>query len=161
MPRLYARYGYVARGYVKEVVVPTQRELILRACKALLQQVDGVAATSVFRTRTGRIAQEEMPAINLMADGSEPAELTNGGTDQQLTIVVEVYACGNEPDAQADPMVDMIHALLMADTTLGGLCIDITEAGTTWDTDDSDKPAVKVTMRFRIWHRHSRNNLSD
>lgn len=138
----------------------TNRERILRAIKALMTQVSGPPAGSVTRSRSSPVGRLEMPAINITPEESDPSEGTNGGVDQRLSVAIEVYAAGDEPDSLADPLVEQVHSLMMADTTLGGLAIDVSDAGTRFELDDSEQPMARVTMRFSVWHRHNRNDLA-
>lgn len=135
----------------------TKREQIMQAVKALLAAVPGV--TGVHRSRADKFAGTEAPAINLMPDNEDPSESNYGQVDARLAVEVQVYHRGAEADRLADPIVEAVHAAMMTDTTLAGLSIDITEAGTSWDFDESDRTSLLVRMRYVIWHRHARTTL--
>jgi hypothetical protein len=49
---------------------------------------------------------------------------------------------------------------LLADPTLGGLAVDLSEGATDWDFDQADQTSVMVNMRFVVWYRHARNSLA-
>ena len=135
------------------------REQIMERVKTTLAGTPGVDGRC-WRSRRSPVGPDEMPAIIIKPDDEQPSETTTGGTDARTTVLVEVFARGLVPDSAADAVLVSAHALLMADTTQGGLAIDTSEAGTTWDLEDSDEGTCKVTMRFVVWHRHARNNLS-
>ena len=136
----------------------TKRETIMQAVMTRLGTVSGI--TSVERTREDAMAREESPAI--AARWTDEAVLREAVpyTDKALDIEVYVYARGTPPDQVADPVVQSVHAALMGEPTLGGLAIDISEAGTSMEPDEADLTAAGVTMRFRIQYRHQRASLA-
>jgi hypothetical protein len=62
---------------------------------------------------------------------------------------VTVIARGNVPDNVADSTIEAAHALILADTTLGGRCADIVPASVSYDFEVADKIAVAVDLRYR------------
>lgn len=138
----------------------SKREQIMQRLKTTtLAGTAGVGAR-IYRSRADKFMPEEAPALNLLADHEEPNENTIGKVDAKLHIEVQVYHRGNEADRLADPVVEDVHAKLMADTLLGGLAVDVTEDGTSWDFDEADKTALLVRMRYIVWYRHDRNTLT-
>lgn len=138
----------------------TRREQILQAVKARLDALGGLGITGVHRSRADKFSGSEAPALNLLPDSEDPSENSLGFTDARLQVEVQVYHRGVEPDRLADPIVEAVHAAIMGQPTLGGLAIDISEAGTSWDFDETDRTALLVRMRFTIWHRHNRTSLT-
>lgn len=139
----------------------SKRELIMQAVKAALTGTSGVGSR-VYRSRADKFGAAEAPAINIMPDSEDPTENTIGKVDAKLNIEVQVYhrSSTTPPDEQADSVVEEVFSRLMADSTLGGLAVDISETGTNWDFDESDRTALLVRMRFAIWYRHNRNSLT-
>lgn len=138
----------------------TKREQIMQALKARLAAISGLGITRVDRSRADKYSGTEAPALNLMPDSEDPAENTIGQIDARLAVEVQVYQRGVEADRLADPIVEAVHAALMGEPTLGGLAIDMSEAGTSWDFDETDRTALLVRMRFVVWHRHNRTALT-
>lgn len=101
-----------------------------------------------------------MPALIVTPDGEDPGEDVSGITEKRLTVLVSVYVRGAVPDQLADGIVESVHSKLMAEPTLGGLAMDISEGGTNWDMDEADQTAAIVSMRFVVWYRHARANLA-
>ena len=88
-------------------------------------------------------------------------DLLDGLASRGLNVVVEVYARADAiADKAADAAATSVHAKLMADPTLGGRCLDLSELGTEWDYDQSDQAMVIVRTRFAAWYRHQRNSLA-
>lgn len=135
----------------------TKREQIMVAMEAALATVTGV--TAVYRSRADKFSGADSPALNLMPDNEDPAENNTGQIDATLAAEVQVFVRGVKPDSLADPYVQQVHAKLMTDPTLGGLAIDVSEAGTSWDFDETDRTALLVRMRYRVWYRHNRSSL--
>lgn len=137
----------------------TRREQILQAVKTRLAALSGLGITGVHRSRADKFAGSEAPALNLMPDSEDPSEVSQGFTDARLQVEVQVYHRGTEADRLADPIVEAVHAAMLGEPTIGGLAIDVTEAGTSWDFEEADRTALLVRMRFVIWHRHYRETL--
>ena len=137
----------------------TKREQIMQAIVAAL---DGVAdvGSNIYRSREEALTRADVPALIVMADNEDPNENVSGLTEKRLTIVVGVFVRGDVPDMLADPIVESVHAKLMAEPTLGGLAMDISEGGTGWDMEEADQTALIVNMRFVVWYRHARANLA-
>lgn len=137
----------------------TKREQIMQALAALLANTPGVDGR-VFRSREDALSREEAPALVLQWTSEDPELGTTGFTQKTLTVLVSVYQRAAVPDLAADPVVESVHSILMADTSLGGQAIDIDEAGTELELDAADQTACFVTMRFAVKYRHQHNSLS-
>lgn len=138
----------------------SKREQIIQAVLTGLVGTTGVGSR-IFRNMQEALTREESPSLIVMVGSEDVIEqsMANGLTEKNLQITVAVYQRGTDPDALADPTCESVHAKMMAAPTLGGLAIDISEAGTTWEFDEADQTAVLVSMRYVVWYRHSRNVL--
>ena len=136
----------------------TKRETILQAIVTLLAGIPG--STGVYRSREDAMTREESPAIVVRPENEEVEENAIGMIDARLTVVIDVYARGPAPDSIADAIVEIAHARLMANSTLGGLAIDITEDGTTFDAEGADQDAGFTSPRYIVWHRRARASLT-
>lgn len=139
----------------------TKREQIMQYLKGTALAGTVGVSSRIYRSRADKFMPEEAPALNIFADTEDPTENTIGKVDAKLRVEVQVYHRGNEADRLADPVVEDVHAKLMADPRLGGLSVDIAEDGTTWDFDEADKTALIVRMRYIVWYRHDRNSLTN
>lgn len=137
----------------------TRREQILQAIVAVLDGTTDVGS-NIYRSRMEALTRAEAPALIVSWESEEPTEDVTGQMEKRLTVQVGVYTRGNEPDTLADPIVDSVHAQIMGEPTLGGLAMDISEGGTTVEYDEADQTAAIVNMRFVVWYRHARANLS-
>lgn len=139
----------------------TKRELILQTIKARLVTAGAATGcTGVYRTRADQYDRDEAPAITLGWVTDDADRMVVPYTERTLQVEVGVYTRGNEPDALADPIVQAIHAGLFADRTLGGLCVDITEAGDRLDVDAADSTAAMVIKQYAVWYRHIMEDMA-
>jgi len=138
----------------------SKREQILAAVVTALAGTTGVGSR-IFRSREDALDAAESPSLIVMPDSEEPQELTNGLVEAKLQFSVHVFARAvSAPDTTADATAESVHAKLLAAPTLGGLAIDLSEAGTEWDFDQADQTSVIVRMRFVAWYRHARASLA-
>lgn len=137
----------------------SKRESISAALVRALSGTSGVG-TNIFRSRLDAISADESPALVVLFESEEVAEITNGDIDVRLVFVLEVHARASAvPEKSADAACVSAHGKLMAAPTLGGLLVDLAEIGTEWDHDESDQSMVIVRMRFAAWYRRPRNSL--
>ena len=137
----------------------TKRETIMAALVAELAGTVGVGSR-IYRSRTEALAGDESPALVVMPIQEAGNENAIGSIDAQLTVQVAVYQRGATPDSLADPTVESAFGKIMGSPTLGGLAVDISEAGTTWEFDDGNDEAAWIGMNFVIWYRHNRTTLT-
>jgi hypothetical protein len=138
----------------------TARESILEYLVALLA---GVQDVTVFRSREAALDKSEGIAI-LVKPEEEPVEMrSRSGTGlvfRNLTVVITVIARGVVPDQLADPAVQSVHSLIMADQTLQGRCALLMEQSTKWDFEVGDGTAVAVEMRYTVRYQTSAKDIS-
>ncbi len=138
----------------------TKRETIITAIRTALIGTTGVS-TRIYRSRTEPIARGESPAIVVEPLTDTAAQNTSLPTlDWSLTVRVAVIVRGAIPDQVADPVVESLHAKIMADLTLGGYAIDIQPIGVTFDIVEADQPVGVVMCDYRVQYRTSVTNLA-
>lgn len=136
----------------------TQRENILAAVAALLTPALGSAGT-VWRSREGALAREETIAVVIHPDSEAVESFANIQSKRSLVISITVFARGDVADQVADPVVQKMHATLLADQTLGGRVAKIIEEATKWDFEVADKNAVCVETKYRFFYVTPANAL--
>jgi hypothetical protein len=145
----------------------TAREGILQYVLTLLSAVPGA---TVVRSREAPIDRPEGFFI-LLKPEEEPVELRGGGgigggsygagvVLRNLTILITVVTRGTIPDQLADPIIQAVHAAVMADRTLGGRCAIVMEHSTKWDFEVADATALGAEMRYVIRYQTSATDLS-
>jgi hypothetical protein len=138
----------------------TKRETIITAIRTALIGTTGVS-TRIYRSRTEPITRGESPAIVVEPLTDTAAQNTSLPTlDWSLTVRVAVVVRGAIPDQVADPVVESLHAKIMADLTLGGYAIDIQPIGVTFDIVEADQPVGVVMCDYRVQYRTSVTNLA-
>lgn len=137
----------------------TRRETILAAVRTALTGTTGVGAR-IYRSRVEPMARAESPAIVVEPVQDQAQQNTSLPTlDWSLTVRVAVIVRGNIPDQQADPIVEDMHAKLMADLTLGGVAIDIQPQSVNFEMVEADQPAGVISCDYLIRYRTSVTNL--
>ena len=138
----------------------TRREQILTAITTALAGTTGVGSR-IYRSRVEAFSRGESPAISLEPINDTPATNTSLPTlDWSLTVRIAVIVRGAIPDQLADPIVESLHSLLMADLSLGGLAMDIIPASVDWQLIEADQPAGVVLCDYLIRYRTSVGSLS-
>ena len=138
----------------------TKREQVLAAIRTALTGTTGVS-TRIYRSRVEPLARGETPAILVEPISDTAQQNTSLPTlDWSLTVRVAVIVRGNIPDQVADPIVQDMHAKLMADLTLGGYAIDIQPQGVTFDLAEADQPSGVIACDYVVRYRTSVTNLA-
>ena len=138
----------------------TRRERILTAVRTALTGTTGVS-TRIYRSRVEPMARAESPAIVVEPVSDTAEQNTSLPTlDWSLTVRVAVIVRGAIPDQVADPIVESLHAKLMADLTLGGYAIDIQPQGVNFEMVEADQPAGVISCDYLIRYRTSVTNLA-
>jgi hypothetical protein len=137
----------------------SKREQIMQAVKARLDALVPGTLTGVYRSRADAWQPGDSLSANIVPDNEDPAENVLSRIDATLAFEVQVFARGQQPDTLVDPALVAIHAALMTEPSLGGLALDTSEGGTSWDFDATDTTALIVRMRFSVQYRHLRTSL--
>jgi hypothetical protein len=138
----------------------TKRETILAAVRTALTGTTGVS-TRIYRSRVEPITREESPAIVVEPLSDTASQNTSLPTlDWAMTVRVTVIVRGAVPDQVADPIVESLHAKLMADLTLGGYAIDVQPIGVTFVFTEADGAAGEIQCDYRVVYRTSVSNLA-
>jgi hypothetical protein len=138
----------------------TKRELILTAIQTALAGTTGVG-TRIYRSRVEPLARAESPALIVEPANDIPTQNTSLPTlDHTLNIRVVVIIRATVPDQAADPTIESLHSKLMADLTLGGLCIDVQPGPTEFTLEQADVPVGVIFCNFRVLYRTSVSSLA-
>jgi hypothetical protein len=138
----------------------TRRETILAAVRTALTNTTGVS-TRIYRSRVEPMARAESPAIVIEPVNDTAEQNTSLPTlDWSLTVRISVIVRGAIPDQLADPIVENMHAKLMADLTLGGVAMDIRPQSVNFELVEADQPAGVISCDYLIRYRTANANLA-
>jgi hypothetical protein len=138
----------------------TKRESIMQALFTALAGTTGVG-TRIYRSRVEPVARAESPALVLEPVNDVVEQNTCLPTlDHTLTIRVVVIVRANVPDQTADPIVQSLHAKIVADLSLGGLAIDVQPGPTEFTLEQADTPVGVIYCTYRVLYRTSVGDLS-
>lgn len=138
----------------------TRRETILAAVRTALTNTTGVG-TRIYRSRVEPISRAESPAIVVEPLSDNAAQNTALPTlDWSMIVRITVIVRGSVPDQIADPIIESLHAKVMADLTLGGYAIDVQPVGVTFNFAEADGAAGEIQCDYRVLYRTSVTNLA-
>ena len=138
----------------------TKREQILAAIATALASTAGVDGR-VYRSRVTAMQRAESPAIIIEPISDTPTQNTSLPTlDWRFRVRVVVIARGDTPDQLADPVIESMHAKMVADLTLGGLAIDVQPDEVSFNLLDADQPAGVIYNDYIIQYRTSVASLA-
>ena len=138
----------------------TKRERILRAITTALTPTAGVNGR-VYRSRVTAVQRAESPALVVEPINDTPTQNTSLPTlDWRMRVRVTVIVRGDTPDQLADPIIESMHAKMVADLTLGGYAIDVQPDEVTFNMFDSDQPAGVIFNDYIIQYRTSVASLA-
>jgi hypothetical protein len=131
----------------------TKREQILSAIASALASTAGVNGR-VYRSRVTAVQRAESPAIVIEPISDTPTQNTSLPTlDWRMRVRVSVIVRGDTPDQLADPIIEDMHAKMVADLTLGGYAIDVQPDEVTFNMLDADQPAGVIFNDYIIQYR--------
>ena len=138
----------------------TKRERVLAAVASALAGTTGVS-TRIYRSRVEPISKAESPAIVIEPLSDTASQNTALPTlDWAMTVRITVIVRGATPDQLADPIIESMHAKVMADLTLGGYAIDVQPIGVTFVLTEADGAAGEIQCDYRVLYRTSVTNLA-
>lgn len=137
----------------------SRRETIVREIIARIAAA--VSPVAVLRQPTLAIPRERTPVVVVTIESDAPVRRANDRMDREL--VLRVIALVRDPGdgfAVADDLICRAHAALMADHTLGGLSLAVTEGEADWQIEDADVDAVAIPAVYRIAYRIVASDLT-
>jgi hypothetical protein len=138
----------------------TKREQVLSAIATALATTAGVNGR-VYRSRVTAMQRAESPAIVIEPISDTPTQNTSLPTlDWRMRVRVTVIVRGDVPDQLADPIIESMHAKMVADLTLGGYAIDVQPDEVTFNMFDSDQPAGVIFNDYIVQYRTSVASLA-
>jgi hypothetical protein len=137
---------------------------IVAAIKTALVANPAVSA-QVDRARLRAVPEDRETAVAIRLDSATPDRfaILNGPTDWDTTIYVECYARSAGATQTADEAVDAllgaVWARLTADTSLGGLVMDLRPVSLEYDFDGKADDLACVTLGLGVLHRTNNPSL--
>jgi hypothetical protein len=137
----------------------SKREQIVQYIVARLTDTARIEGR-VYRSQADPNDRELHPflAVRWVSEQSSPDTVPQ--LERQLMVEVAAYTRDDVPDAAADEIMVSAHALLMADTNLGGLAIDIRLEDASTEIVAADMPAAKTTHQYSVKFRHSYTDMT-
>ena len=131
----------------------------------LLGAAPALASIPVYRNRLRPLSDTRARAVVVRKSGSDPAgaPLLGQGVDYLTQIRVECYARGSDAqaaDEACDELLQLAHAVVVANPTLDGLCMAIDPPRLGWDEDDLDSTIGAAIAQYQVLHRADPSTLA-
>jgi hypothetical protein len=123
-------------------------------------QPGGVPADQVFADLRQALARALRPAIVVDMGDEEAPVREYHKRRRSLAITLRILADGPDPFAVIDPIRLETHAVMMTDTTLGGLCETLEEGGSSRDRVDLDVPIGSLVTVYQARYTTSGEALA-
>lgn len=137
----------------------SKREQIVQAIMNRVANVAGVGGR-VYRSQADPNNRDLSPFVAVQWTSEQPAPETVPQLERVLNVEVSVYTRDDIPDQAADNILVSAHSLIMADTSLGGLAIDMRLEDANSEIIAADFPAAKVTHNYSVKFRHSYGDMT-
>ena len=137
----------------------SRRELLIRAVIGCCQAA--VTPATVLRQPTIAIARDQTPALVLAIVSDAPVKRSNDRMERELVVRLTSYV--RDPTdgyAVADDLLCKTHLAQLADTTLGGLALSLTEMEADYQAEDADVEAIAIPAIYRITYRTLVSDIS-
>ena len=137
----------------------SRRESLIRAVIGCCQAA--VTPATVLRQPTIAIARDQTPALVLAIVSDAPVKRSNDRMERELVVRLTSYV--RDPTdgyAVADDLLCKTHLALLADTTLGGLALSLTEMEADYQAEDADVEAIAIPAIYRITYRTLVSDIS-
>lgn len=134
------------------------REQILQSLTTKLAATAGVRA--VYRSRAEAFGRAEAPVLVVQPGPGRASRVTTCKLHHTLEVDVIVHVRGNTPEMLADPIIISAHALLMADTTIGGLAVDIVPTNSDPQIEPADLTSLWWVNTYEVQFRTREADLT-
>jgi hypothetical protein len=144
----------------------TSKHMAIRAAvAALFAAATPLAGGRVFQNREYALGAGVASQIHVNRVESDPEGeiLTGAPIDWQTELEVVIKARksgGAEAEDVADEIWTEAYARLMADQSLGGLAMLLTQGQVTFGQDEADTDVAEIRWRFTVMHRTTNNAIS-
>jgi hypothetical protein len=137
----------------------SRREQIIR--NVITRCQDAISPTGVLRQPTIAIPREQTPVLVVAVLSDAPVTRSNDRMEREL--VLRILAHARDPTdgyAVADDLLCRAHLALLADSTLGGLALSLSEMEVDYQMEDADVEAIAIPAIYRITYRTLVSDIS-
>jgi hypothetical protein len=137
---------------------------VRNAIAALLAAAPAIAA-KITPGRRYPMADQDSEQVFVYLDTSVPTRADIGGMpdDWSTRVRVEIAArgqAGTPAEDRGDALLTAAHGRVMADPSLGDLCLDCYPVGIAWGGDEADTTLAVVQIVFEAKHRVSATSIA-
>ncbi|GGH54888.1 hypothetical protein GCM10010975_11900 [Comamonas phosphati] len=139
-----------------------RERIVLAVLDAVRPSAQALGAT-LHRSPSVAISREQSPALVVFPESESISERANDRVTRVLTVRLVALARAVPPaipETEADRLLTVAHAALMADANLGGLCLGIHELDCEWEVEDADATAAMLSARYEVRYRTQAQDLT-
>lgn len=122
-------------------------------------QMAGAVGVSgrVYRSRPEAVRKESLPCIliNHERSSADPTYTNLSAINWTMQVQITIMNRGLVPDSASDPTFVSVYKLMMANRTLGGLCMDVLPLDDVTEVLPGDYPTLIETLTFACIYRTS------
>jgi hypothetical protein len=137
----------------------TKRESILTAITTALAGTVNVG-TRIYRSRVVPLSRGESPAIVVEPVTDSASNEVLPKLDWTMNVLIAVIVRGNPADQLADPIVEDIHARLIANQPLQALVTGLVPTRVAFDILEADQDAGVISLEYEVRYRTAYASLS-
>jgi hypothetical protein len=139
----------------------SQRDKIVSAAFAALNNSANTPPCKTFRSRTDAATEPELPLIMLFVSSEEVQRVDLSTVERMLTLRIEPFTSGAPPQDQAlDPLLEYAVTTLMTDATFLSLIQDVVDAKYVWELNAGDEDSAMASLDFKVTYLTARSDPS-
>lgn len=141
------------------------KHLGVRNAIAALFAAETPIAAKITKGRRIPMADQDSEQVFVYLDTSVPTRADLGGQpdDWATRVRVEIPARGKAgvpAEDRADALLVAAHGRVMAEPSLGGLCLDCYPVGIAWSGDEAETTVAVAQIVFEAKHRVSATSIA-
>lgn len=119
-----------------------------------------VPTAITFRSRKAALALAEGIAIIVEPEEEPVTYIANVAAKRDFMAKITILGRGDVPDSTIDPTRVVMHSVLMADPSVGGIVQRIVEEGAKWTLEEADNTAISLETRYKFIYLAKTNSLT-
>lgn len=137
----------------------TERENILQKVMSALSGTTGVS-TRIYRSRVAALNRSEHPALIVEPLVDIASHNTIPRLTWDMTFAVTVLVRDDDPDSNADAIVQDLHSKIMSSSDLSALVVDLQPVKTDWQFIEADQTLGIIINQFKVTYQTALNDLA-
>lgn len=125
-----------------------REQILARIAAALLGATP--AGASVFRAREVSITRDVTPAITVLFGGESDKRMSQDADQHLMRVTVAIFVRGDPWDKLADAVATPMHGVIMNDSALRALVLDVRKTSSEPEAQEADRTAGTLIVTYEI-----------